>query len=287
MSPPTGILKWHFESDGHFHMKTLPEDCNIPISRRGFVRTASLAAAAITSCVGLGAAKGRTSALDDTPECSAIPAVGSTVSEPVAQLLQREAPLSAIDEHVCGLHFYSGDIHRQVIAQHYCSHVNRDIRQCVIYDSDKKHARLVGIEYIISSNLFEALATEEKKLWHSHVYEVKSGQLIAPRIAEAAEMEVMKGLVGTYGKTWYTWQVDRGDKVPLGIPQLMMAFTADGQADPQLIADYDKECGIPSDEKKKSRADIGAPAIQPGADAWQKGEAIQLQTKTVTMKEAP
>ena len=141
--------------------------------------------------------------------------------------------------------------------------------------------------YIISSKLFEALPTEEKKLWHSHVYEVKSGQLIAPRIAEAAEMEVMKGLVGTYGKTWYTWQVDRGDKVPLGIPQLMMAFTADGQTDPQLIADYDKQCGISSDERKKSRADIGAPAIQPGADAWQKGEAIQLQTKIVTMKEAP
>jgi hypothetical protein len=268
-------------------MKTSNEDNKIPISRRDFVRTASLAATAVTSCLGLAAANGQTSAIDDTLECSAVPSGTAVGSEARAKLLQGESPLSAIDEHVCGLHFYSGDINRQVIAQHYCSHVSRDVRQCVIYESDKKHARLVGIEYIISSKLFKELPAEEKKLWHSHVYEVKSGQLIAPRIPEAAEMEVMKGLVGTFGKTWYTWQVDRGDKVPLGIPQLMMAFTADGQAHPQLLAECDAEYGISSEEKRKSRADIVSPTIQPGADAWQQGEVIQLQTKTVTMKEAP
>jgi hypothetical protein len=268
-------------------MKTSNEDNKISASRRDFFRTASLAAAAVASGIGLAAAKGRPSAIDETPECSAAPSGTAVGSEAGAKPLQGESPLSAIDEHVCGLHFYSGDINRQVIAQHYCSHVSRDVRQCVIYDSDKKHARLVGVEYIISAKLFEELPAEEKRLWHSHVYEVKSGQLIAPRIPEAAETEVMKSLVGTYGKTWYTWQVDRGDKVPLGIPQLMMAFTADGQAHPQLLAECDAEYGISSEEKRKSRADIVSPTIQPGADAWQQGEVIQLQTKTVTMKEAP
>ncbi len=28
-----------------------------------------------------------------------------------------------------------------MIAHHYCSHINEDVRQCVIYDSDKKDAR--------------------------------------------------------------------------------------------------------------------------------------------------
>jgi len=266
-------------------MKTSNEDNKNPGSRRDFFRTASLAAAAVASGIGLAAAKGRTSAIDDTPECSAATSGTAVGSEGGAKPSQGESPLSAIDEHVCGLHFYSGDINRQVLAQHYCSHVSRDVRQCVIYDSDKKHARLVGIEYIISAKLFKELPAEEKKLWHSHVYEVKSGQLIAPRIPEAAEKQVMEGLVGTYGKTWYTWQVDRGDKVPLGIPQLMMAFTADGQAHPQLLAECDAEYGVSSEEKRKSRADIVSPAIQVGADAWQQGEAIQLQTKTATMKE--
>jgi hypothetical protein len=268
-------------------VKTLKEGDKISTSRRDFFRTASWAATAFASGIGLAAAKGRTSAIDGTPERSAAPSGTVVGPETGAKPLQGESPLSAIDEHVCGLHFYSGDITRQVIAQHYCSHVSRGVRQCVIYDSDKKHARLVGIEYIISAKLFKELPTEEKKLWHSHVYEVKSGQLIAPGIPEAAEMEVMEGLVGTYGKTWYTWQVDRGDKVPLGIPQLMMAFTTDGEAHPQLLAECDAEYGISSEEKRKSRADIVSPTIQPGADAWQQGEAIQLQTKTVMIRATP
>jgi hypothetical protein len=268
-------------------MKISNKDNSILASRRDFCRTASLAAAAVASGIGLAAANGQTSAIDATEECSAVPSGTTVGSKAGAKPLQGESPLSAIDEHVCGLHFYSGDINRQVIAQHYCSHVSRDVRQCVIYDSDKKHARLVGIEYIISAKLFKELPIEEKKLWHSHVFEVKSGQLIAPRIPEAAEKEVMEGLVGTYGKTWYTWQVDRNDKVPFGIPQLMMAFTADGQVHPRLLAECDAEYGISSEEMKKSRADIVSPAIQPGVDTWQRGEAIRLQTETVPMKEAP
>jgi hypothetical protein len=40
------------------------------------------------------------------------------------------------------------------------------------------------LEYIISENLFKTLDEEDKKLWHSHHYEVKSGTLIAPGIPE-------------------------------------------------------------------------------------------------------
>ena len=43
------------------------------------------------------------------------------------------------------------------------------------------------------------------------VYEVKSGMLVAPSVPEMAEHMEMEKLVNTYGKTWHTWQVDRGD----------------------------------------------------------------------------
>ena len=62
----------------------------------------------------------------------------------------------------------------------------------------------------------------------------------------------MKVLIGTYGKTWHFWQVDRGDKLPLGIPQLMMGFTADGQAKASIIAERDK-LYTPSAAKKAAR----------------------------------
>ncbi|MDB6136103.1 MAG: hypothetical protein JWM59_4346 [Verrucomicrobiales bacterium] len=206
------------------------------------------------------------------------------VLEAGAEALQSEAPIASIHAHVCGFHFYSGDMGRQVISHHYCSHLGEDMRQCVIYDSDKKDAKLIGIEYIISAKLFATLPEDEKKLWHSHVHEVKSGQLIAPRLPEAAEKELMEELVGTYGKTWHTWQVDRGDNLPLGIPQLMMGFTADGQANPSIVSARDQGYGISSEERKGKRAGIPAPVIAPGADAWQQGRAIQLQAAEVEAK---
>ena len=46
--------------------------------------------------------------------------------------------------------------------------------QAVIYDGNTRDARLMGVEYIISERLFNTLPPEEKKLWHSHQYEVAS-----------------------------------------------------------------------------------------------------------------
>lgn len=63
------------------------------------------------------------------------------------------------------------------------------VRQCVIYDSDKPDARLIGIEYVIDESVFVTLDHEEKKLWHSHKFEVESGTLqlgvkaLVPKVA--------------------------------------------------------------------------------------------------------
>jgi len=188
----------------------------------------------------------------------------------------QDGPVQAIHAHVCGFHFYSGDTKRALRVDHYCSHVNGDVFQCIIYDSAEKNARLIGIEYIISEALFKALPEEEKMLWHSHRYEVMSGLLTAPDVSAPAEKELMKELVNTYGKTWHLWQVDRGDAVPLGLPKLMMGFTAGGQLDPALIATRDRELKIDSAAAKAARADLPALPIAPGADAWQRGPAFQI-----------
>ena len=49
---------------------------------------------------------------------------------------------------------------------------------------------------------------------------------------EIAETEEMKEVIGLYGKTFHFWQVDRGDMLPLGKPELMVSFTADEQVFP-------------------------------------------------------
>lgn len=75
------------------------------------------------------------------------------------------------------------DISKQVEAHHYCMHYNQDMRQCAIFDSPEADARLIGVEYIISEKLFDTLSDEEKKLWHSHEYEVKGGILFQQLIS--------------------------------------------------------------------------------------------------------
>jgi hypothetical protein len=198
-------------------------------------------------------------------------------------ILEKFDPINTICDHVVGFHFYSGDMNRQVIAHHYCSVINEDVRQCIVYDSDKSDAKLIGVEYIISDRLFMTLPEEEKKLWHSHVYEIKSGMLVLPNTPNVAEKEVMKMLIKTYGKTFHFWQVDRGDKLPLGLPTLMMAFTADEQLDPELLRRRDELLGVNSLEIRKLREDIEAPIILPGADGWKSGKAQIIELKEIKM----
>lgn len=204
----------------------------------------------------------------------------TTVLEVGAAVLQDKTPVKQLEIYLNGFHFYNGQMGGQMEAHHYCSRVNEDLTQCVIFDGNGNDAKLMGVEYIISGKLFKDLPADEKKLWHSHRYEVKSGELIAPGLPDAAEHELMEKNVSTYGKTWHTWHTDQDIGLPYGSPALMMGFTKDGQLNPKRLADRDKRFGISTAGKRKSRVDIPDTAVQPGADSWQTGDAVQLPSLT-------
>lgn len=126
---------------------------------------------------------------------------------------------------------------------------------------------------MISTALFKTLDPEERKLWHSHVFEVKSGMLILPGpnglpsgVWEEAETKEMEQVVGLYGKTYHFWQVDRGDKLPLGQPQLMGSFTSAEQFKDfkEVVGDRDRRYGVDYETKAKKRAYIKEPEVHPG-----------------------
>lgn len=187
-----------------------------------------------------------------------------------AELLQDKSPLKAFNAYLDGFHFYNGNINAQMEAHHYVSQLNEDIHQAIIFDGNEKDAKIMGVEYIISEKLFKTLDEEEKKLWHSHHYEVKSGTLIAPGIPDVAEHELMENLVSTYGKTIHTWHTDQQDDLPVGSPMIMMGFTKDGQIHPELLKARDDRFNVSTDEIKKKRADIPMPNVDPMANAWEK-----------------
>ncbi|MBV9747738.1 MAG: DUF1264 domain-containing protein, partial [Acetobacteraceae bacterium] len=114
-------------------------------------------------------------------------------------------------------------------------------------------------------------------------YEVKSGQLVAPGIPELAERAYFADLASTYGKTFHTWQVDRDD-FPYGIPQLMMGFTADGQAHEPAVDARDRRLGISWRQRREDRAGIPMPRVEPGANSWESGQSVQTRLEAVTLK---
>jgi hypothetical protein len=123
---------------------------------------------------------------------------------------------------------------------------------------------------MITPEKYETLPAEERRLWHSHVYEVKSGMLVMPnRLVpqapwELAEKREMEKVVTLYGKTYHLWQTDRGDELPLGEPQLMTSYIADGQLDWRLVEERDERFGVSSERKKEGRRDIEEPRVHQG-----------------------
>jgi hypothetical protein len=146
---------------------------------------------------------------------------------------------------------------------------------------------------MVTPKLYATLPPDERRLWHSHVFEVKSGMLVMPQPPassalttpslplpqaawEAAETKEMEQVVHLYGKVYHLWQVDRGDKLPLGEPQLMTSFTEEGQLDAvggfeKVVGERDQRVGSDWRRKREIRKDIEVPEVHEDVDqAWKK-----------------
>ena len=159
---------------------------------------------------------------------------GTALLETATGTIQGFAPLNQIHQHLCAFHFYADDMGRQVEAHHFCARLNEDVRLCLIFDGPGAGARLIGVEYIVSEEVFLTLPDGEKPLWHTHEFEVKGGVLFMPGVPGVVERRDLEKVCKTYGKTIHFWQVDRGDALPLGLPQIMMALTREGQLRQEL-----------------------------------------------------
>ncbi|KAK9064305.1 hypothetical protein SSX86_015685 [Deinandra increscens subsp. villosa] len=198
--------------------------------------------------------------------------VGHQVIDKSAQMLQTLKPIKQMSQHVCTFALYGHDMSRQIETHHYITRLNQDFLQSAVYDSHEPSANLIGVEYIVSDRIFDTLPSDEQKLWHSHDHEVTSGMWVNPGVPEMIQRKELENIAHTYGKFWCTWQVDRGDRLPLGAPALMMSpqIVNMGVINPELVHLRDNKFKISTDELRKSRANI--PVSKPGnarvADYW-------------------
>ncbi|KAH8774574.1 hypothetical protein F5883DRAFT_454118 [Diaporthe sp. PMI_573] len=172
----------------------------------------------------------------------------SKVLEAGAGMTQDFTPVKSICAHLNAFHVYADDPKRFVEANHYCSHLTEDVRQCILYDSPNPGARLIGIEYMITPKLYATLDTQERRLWHSHIFEVKSGMLIMPQPSALVPQAA--------------WEQ--------GEPKLMTSFTSLEQMPEfeKVVGERDSRFGAADWRRKKEiREYIREPEIHPDADA--------------------
>ncbi len=166
------------------------------------------------------------------------------------------SPLSGPHLHFCGIHMAKKNTKLQFITQHYCAaHTggsDGDIFQCVLFDGVGPNAKLVGVEYIISDAAYRKLPDSEKPFWHAHTYEVLGVGLIAPELEAKEEAAFMKVVLTTWGKAWHTWP-DPSTAVPTGEPLLIWSIMADGQVDPKVLAERDKQFKVDTAKIRDAR----------------------------------
>ena len=126
------------------------------------------------------------------------------------------------------------------------------MHQCLLFDSADKNAKLLGVESIVSDEAYRKLPEAEKKYWHPHTYEVLAGGLTAPGSKPEGELEFMKFILTTWGKTWHTWP-DPTTDVPTGEPLLMWSAVADGQIADEVVAARDKDLGVSAEKLRETR----------------------------------
>ncbi|KAL2931004.1 Oil body-associated protein 2A [Bienertia sinuspersici] len=203
--------------------------------------------------------------------------VGHQMVDKGAQLMQSLKPINHMSQQFNTFALYSHDMSRKIETHHFVSRLNEAFAR---------------IEYIISEKIFQALPPDEQKLWHSHTFEIKEGLWINPRVPGLIENSELQTFAKSYGKFWCTWQVDRGDKLPLGAPSLMMAPQAENTVSKELVKKRDEKYQISSDTLISSRSNIEPPEILNSfADHWKisgKGFAIDvLETDINTIAPFP
>lgn len=87
---------------------------------------------------------------------------------------------------------------------------------------------------------------------------------IPESVWEAAETKEMESVIQLYGKIYHLWQVDRGDKLPLGEPKLMMSCTEESPEIKKLVSARDGKFGTDYKRKAELRQHIKEPEVHPG-----------------------
>jgi len=104
-----------------------------------------------------------------------------------------------------------------MVSHHYCKAVSGGLTECQLYDSDRPDARLIGVEVVVSPEMYKAFSKAEKAMWHYHKTEIPRVSATLPDLPAEEAAKVAKNLEESYGKVYILWDPAKGN-FPTGRP---------------------------------------------------------------------
>lgn len=113
-----------------------------------------------------------------------------------------DGPSVGFDIHVDAKHYVK---EMRTPVHHWCKTINPDLIECLLFDSDKADAKLVGIETIVTKKVWENFDDAQKNEWHDHATEIIEAETTLPDMPSEKAAQLVEFLKGTRGRIVYIW----------------------------------------------------------------------------------
>ena len=140
------------------------------------------------------------------------------VKAPIAEVIH--CPLA-----FAGVHLQKDRPTNSQVAYHYCKPVNDRVSQCLLYDGTGPDAKLIGVEYLVTDEVYRSMPEEERAYWHDHKYEVDSSLIRSLTQSGEDEKKTLAQVRTLWGKIYHTWV--EGAEYPQGPAKLFWAVTGE------------------------------------------------------------
>jgi hypothetical protein len=124
-----------------------------------------------------------------------------------------------------GAHFRRNALGNPRVVYHDCRPINDHISQCLIFDGPGTDARLIGVEYLVSDEVYRRMPAEERIYWHDHQYEADAGLQTTPTRSGVDEAATLVKVRTLWGKVYHTWA--SGGDYPRGPTRAFWSDTGD------------------------------------------------------------
>ena len=104
-----------------------------------------------------------------------------------------------------------------MVSHHYCKAVSGGFTECQLYDGDRPDAKLIGVEVVVSPEMYKSFSKAEKSMWHYHKTEIPRVSPTLPDLSAEEAAKVAKSLEESYGKVVILWDPTKG-AFPTGRP---------------------------------------------------------------------